>query len=225
MIRCAVDEFPSIRLLLVRHAQARNAAGTSYDDASLSALGREQGDLLARACAGRRPTALFASPAARARQTADLIAAATGLRVAVDERLLEYRFGSITDPGLTLEQLRERRDDLLVWHPDRRLAADGETLRAFGLRVAAAFEEIVARQLAGDVVIVAHAGSIDAALRWAIGIDPGTPVMHDFPIANASITELIHWPRGRIVGGAPRYTEFVSIGSVAHLPVASRSDN
>ena len=225
MIRCAVDEFPSIRLLLVRHAQARNAAGTSYDDASLSALGREQGDLLARACAGRRPTALFASPAARARQTADLIAAATGLRVAVDERLLEYRFGSITDPGLTLEQLRERRDDLLVWHPDRRLAADGETLRAFGLRVAAALEEIVARQLAGDVVIVAHAGSIDAALRWAIGIDPGTPVMHDFPIANASITELIHWPRGRIVGGAPRYTEFVSIGSVAHLPVASRSDN
>ena len=225
MIRCAVDEFPSIRLLLVRHAQARNAAGTSYDDASLSALGREQGGMLARACAGRRPTALFASPAARARQTADLIAAATGLRVAVDERLLEYRFGSITDPGLTLEQLRERRDDLLVWHPDSRLAADGETLRAFGLRVAAALEEIVARQLAGDVVIVAHAGSIDAALRWAIGIDPGTPVMHDFPIANASITELIHWPRGRIVGGAPRYTEFVSIGSVAHLPVASRSDN
>ena len=225
MIRCAVDEFPSIRLLLVRHAQARNSAGTSYDDASLSALGREQGGMLARACAGRRPTALFASPAARARQTADLVAAATGLRVAVDERLLEYRFGSITDPGLTLEQLRERRDDLLVWHPDRRLAADGETLRAFGLRVAAVLEEIVARQLAGNAVIVAHAGSIDAALRWAIGIDPGTPVMHDFPIANASITELIHWPRGRIVGGAPRYTEFVSIGSVAHLPVASRSDN
>ena len=220
-----VTDFSSIRLLLVRHAQARNAAGTSYDDAALSALGREQGGMLARACAGRRPTALFASPAARARQTADLIAAATGLRVAVDERLLEYRFGSITDPGLTLEQLRERRDDLLVWHPDRRLAADGETLCAFGLRVAAAFEEIVARHLAGSVVIVAHAGSIDAALRWAIGIDPGTPVMHDFPIANASITELIHWPRGRVVGGAPRYTEFVSIGSVAHLPAAGRSDN
>ena len=220
-----MDEFPRIRLLLARHAQARNAAGTSYDDAALSALGREQGGMLARACAGRRLTALFASPAARARQTADLVAAATGLRVAVDERLLEYRFGSITDPGLTLEQLRERRDDLLVWHPDRRLAADGETPRAFGLRVAAALEEIVARQLAGDVVIVAHAGSIDAALRWAIGIDPGTPVMHDFPIANASITELIHWPRGRVVGGAPRYTEFVSIGSVAHLPAAGRSDN
>ena len=49
--------------------------------------------------------------------------------------------------------------------------------------------------------------------------------MHDFLIANASISELIHWPRARLVGGAPRYTEFVSIGSVAHLPVASRSEN
>ena len=220
-----MEESCSVRLLLVRHAQARNAAGTSYDDASLSALGRAQGDALARACAERRPAALFASPAARATQTATLIAAAAGLRVTLDERLLEYRFGSITDPGLTLEQLRERRDDLLVWHPDRKLADDGETLRAFGLRVAAALDGIVTRHLGRNVVIVAHAGSIDAALRWAIGIDPGTPVMHDFPIANASITELIHWPRARLVGGAPRYTEFVSIGSVAHLPVARRSEN
>ena len=55
--------------------------------------------------------------------------------------------------------------------------------------------------------------------------DPDNPVMHDFPIANASITELIHWPQGRLDGGAPRYTEFVSIGSVAHLPVASHSEN
>ena len=220
-----MDQFPNARLLLVRHAQARNAAGTSYDDASLSALGREQGAALARACAERRPAALFASTAARAAQTATLIAAATGLRAAIDERLLEYRFGSITDPGLTLEQLRERRDDLLAWHPDRKLAADAETPRAFGLRVAAALQEIVTRHLAETVVIVAHAGSIDAALRWAIGIDPGTPVMHDFPIANASISELIHWPSGRIAGGAPRYTEFVSIGSVTHLPAASRSEN
>jgi probable phosphoglycerate mutase len=220
-----VNEFPSIRLFLVRHAQARNAPGTSYDNASLSALGRMQGDAVARACAARRPSAVFASPAARATQTAALIAADASLRVAVDERLLEYRFGSIADPGLTLEQLRERRDDLLVWHPDRKLAADGETLRAFGLRVAAVLDEIVARHVGERLVIVAHAGSIDAALRWAIGIAPGTAVMHDFPIANASITELIHWPRGRVVGGAPRYTEFVSIGSVAHLPVACRSDN
>ena len=189
-----MSDFPSIRLFLIRHAQARNAAGSSYDDASLSAVGRTQGDAVAGAIAARQPDAIFASPAARARQTADLIARAACLPVAVDERLREFVFGSISDPGLTLEQLRERRDDLLAWRPDRRLAADSDTPREFAVRVKAALDQIVTRHVAERVVVVAHAGTIDIAMNWAMGVDPGTPVMHDFPIANASITELIHWP-------------------------------
>ena len=220
-----MSDFRSIRLFLIRHAQARNAAGTSYDDAPLSALGRIQAEAAAGAIAARRPDALFTSSAPRARQTAELIAAAAGLPATVDERLREFVFGSVADPGLTLEQLRTRRDDLLVWHPDRRLAADGETLREFALRVAAALDGIVARHVAENVAVVAHAGTIDGAINWAMGRGPGAPWMHDFPIANASITELIHWPRGRVAGGAPRYTEFVSVGSLAHLPPAARSDN
>ena len=220
-----MNDFPSIRLFLIRHAQARNAVGASYDDAPLSPLGRRQGEAAAGAIAARQPDAVFASPARRARQTADLIGAAAGLPVTVDERLREFVFGSISDPGLTLEQLRERRDDLLAWRPDRRLAADSDTPREFALRVAAALDRIVARHLARSVVVVAHAGTIDIAMNWAMGVDPGVPVMHDFPIANASITELIHWPHGRIAGGSPRYTEFVSVGSLAHVPPAVRSDN
>ena len=224
-----MTDFPSLRLFLVRHAQARNAPGTSYEDASLSALGRGQATAVARACAERRPDALYASPAPRARETAGLISAATGLPATVDERLLEYRFGSITDPNLTMEQLRERRDDLLAWHPDRTLAPDGETIREFAVRVMAVTDEIVARHVARHVgqrvVVVSHAGTIDVTMRWAIGIGPGTPVLHDFPIANASISELIHWPRGRMAGGAPRYTEFASVGSVDHLPPEHRSGN
>ena len=141
----------------------------------------------------------------------------------VDERFLEYRFGSVTD-RLTLEQLRERRDDLLAWHPDSKLAPDGETIREFAVRVMAASDDIVARHLGERVVIVSHAGTIDVTMRWAIGIGPGTPVLHDFPIANASISELTYWPRG-LTGGAPRYTEFASVGSVDHLPPECRSDN
>ena len=220
-----MNDFPSVRLFLIRHAQARNAAGTSYDDAPLSALGRKQGAAVAGAIAARQPDALFASPAPRARQTADLIAAAAGLPVAEDERLREFVFGSVADPGLTLEELRARRDDLLVWHPDRRLAADSETVRGFAGRVGAALDEIVAGHAAQSVVLVAHAGTIDRAMNWAMGVAAGAPLMHDFPIANASITELIHWPRGRVAGGAPRYTEFVSVGSLAHVPPAVRSGN
>ena len=219
------NAFPSICLFLIRHAQARNAEGACYDDAPLSAVGRAQGDAAAGAIAARRPGALYASPARRARQTADLIAEATGLAVAVDERLREFVFGSISEPGLTLEQQRERRDDLLAWRPDHRLAPDSDTPREFALRVAAALDRIVARHVGERVAVVAHAGTIDVAINWAMGVGPNTPVMHDFPIANASITELIHWPRGRIAGGSPRYTDFVSVGSLAHLPPASRSDN
>ena len=220
-----MNDFPSVRLFLIRHAQARNAAGASYDDAPLSAVGRAQGDAAAGAIAARRPDALYASPARRARQTADLIAAAAGLAVAVDERLREFVFGSISEPGLTLEQQRERRDDLLAWRPDHRLAPDSDTPREFALRVAAALDRIVARHVGESVAVVAHAGTIDVAINWAMGVGPDTPVMHDFPIANASITEIIHWPRGRIAGGSPRYTDFVSVGSLAHLPPANRSDN
>ena len=220
-----MTEFPSLRLFLVRHAQARNAPGTSYDHASLSALGRTQGAAVARACADLTPDALYASPAARARETAELIAAAAGLPLTIDERLIEYRFGSITDPNLTMEQLRERRDDLLAWHPDRKLAPDGETIREFATRVMAVTDEIVARHRGERVVVVSHAGTIDVTMRWAIGISPGTPVLHDFPIVNASISELIHWPRGRMTGGAPRYTEFASVGSADHLAAATRSEN
>lgn len=220
-----MSDFPSVRLFLIRHAQARNAAGAHYDDAPLSAVGRAQGDAVAGAIAARRPGALYASPARRARQTADLIAAAAGLAVAVDERLREFVFGSIAEPGLTLEQQRERRDDLLAWRPDHRLAPDSDTPREFAVRVAAALDRIAARHVGESVAVVAHAGTIDVAINWAMGVGPGTAVMHDFPIANASITELIHWPRGRIAGGSPRYTDFVSVGSLAHLPPASRSDN
>ena len=220
-----MNQFPSIRLFLVRHAQARNAPGTSYDDAPLSARGKAQAAAVARACAARAPDAIYASPAIRARETVNQVGAAAGLPMTIDERLIEYRFGSISDPNLTMEQLRERRDDLLAWHPDRKLAPDGETIREFAERVMAVTDEIVARHVGEHVAVVSHAGTIDVTMRWAIGIAPGTPVLHDFPIANASISELIHWPHGRMTGGAPRYTEFASVGSVDHLPFDVRSGN
>ena len=127
-----------------------------------------------------------------------MISGGAGIPAIVDDRLLEYRFGSI-QVDLTMEQLRERRDDLLAWHPDRKLAPDGETVREFVRRVAAVTDEIVARHIGQRVVVVSHAGTIDVTMRWAIGMAAGSPVLHDFPIANASISELIHWPHGRMI--------------------------
>ena len=218
-----MPDFPSIDLLLIRHAQARNAAGTNYDDASLSPLGRAQAAAVGRAVADRRPDALYTSPAPRAAETAASIAAAVGLAADADERLGEYLLGSV-GAGLTAKQLHDRSDHLRVWQPDDQVAPDGESLRQFAARVAAALEEIVARHLSRTVVIVAHAGSIDAALRWVIGMGLDAPWMHSFAIDNASITELTLWPQGRIAGAAPRYAEFLNMGSAIHLPDDLRSE-
>jgi broad specificity phosphatase PhoE len=83
--------------------------------------------------------------------------------------------------------------------------------------VAEACEEIAARHGGERVAIFAHAGTIDAALRWALGIAPGKPWQHEFDLSNASISEVVFWPRGRVRGGAPRYAFLKRIADRAHL--------
>ncbi len=78
-------------------------------------------------------------------------------------------------------------------------------------------EEIVIRHLGQRVVVVCHAGTIDVALRWSLGIGPRVPLQHEFDAKNASITEIEFWPHGRVRGGAPRYSVLKRIGDVGHL--------
>ena len=213
----AVRELFSINLVLVRHAQARNLPGTDYDDASLSPTGRARPGRPAVPVAARRPDALYTSPAARAAETATGIGAEAGLDAIPDERLREYRFGSIGTDGLTIAQLRERNDHLRIWqpHPGSRITGWQRTANRCTSSPTALRPRSMKSQPGTSAVT--HAGSIDAALRWAIGMTPDAPWMHSFPTSNASITELTLWPQGRMRGGAPRYADFASMGSVLHL--------
>ena len=110
--------------------------------------------------------------------------------------------------------------DLLAWHPDH-AGTDGVTLAEFALRVAEFHDEIVARHPGQRVAIVSHAGTIEAALRWALGIGPRSPWQHEFDLPNASITEIEFWHNGRIVGGAPRLAMLNRIGDVRHMGAMS----
>ena len=68
------------------------------------------------------------------------------------------------------------------------------------------------------VAVVSHAGSIDAAIRWAQGIPHNMPWMHEFEsMANGSITEVEFWPRGRVEGGSPQYAVLRCVGDATHL--------
>jgi phosphohistidine phosphatase len=82
----SVDE-----LYLIRHADAgAPEAWTASDDVRpLSGKGEKQSRRLGRflAEAGFRPGAIITSPKARARQTAEIVADALGMEIAIDDRL------------------------------------------------------------------------------------------------------------------------------------------
>ena len=79
------------RLILMRHAEAERAAGSGRDrDRALSARGRADAAAMGRALAGRglRPDLALVSPAARTRQSWDLLHDAFGdVQVRDDEAL------------------------------------------------------------------------------------------------------------------------------------------
>jgi phosphohistidine phosphatase len=86
-----------MRVYLVRHAEAE--PGEPDELRTLTTHGRRQAQELAERFARRgiRPEAVLSSPLLRARQTADAIAAGTGVAAEPDERLA---------PGATADDVR-----------------------------------------------------------------------------------------------------------------------
>jgi broad specificity phosphatase PhoE len=128
----------------------------------------------------------------------------------VDE-LAEYRFG----PGWTWEQAAAG-DDLALWRPEHR-SPGGESLREFQARVDGALASLLEDPPAGRLILVVHAGVIDAVVRWAFGSGPDTSWTTEVEVAHASVTELHHWSTAQHPSGSPRHTLLVRLGDVGHL--------
>jgi probable phosphoglycerate mutase len=199
-------------LILVRHGQARAADGSYGRETRLSDLGRLQAAAVANELAARTPlAAVYVSPFPRAVETATPLCARLDLSPVVDPRLAEFDLGSGS-----LESAQQR-PDLVIWRAEHRGAENGETLGEFSARVAAFCDDIVRRHLGQRVAVVAHSGTIDAVVRWSLGLTPASLWQHELALANASISEVEFWPRGRVRGGAPRYAVLRRVGDVTHL--------
>ena len=212
----------TVRFLLLRHAEAEgNAAGRSQGraDYPLTALGRRQAEALARAVAPRRPVALYASPATRARETAAAVARASGLEPAFDGRLHELDHGELD--GRTLAQVRAEHGAFAA----RWLGGDiadlrfpgGETLREAQRRMLDALDAIAGDHEAGErgaagVAVVSHNLALKALLAHALG----TPLAaaRRFALDLASLTVAERRP-GR--DGAPARWSVVSLNERCHL--------
>ena len=206
------------RLMLVRHGESvatveRRVAGRKTC-AGLSALGFDQAARLRdRFASGSEPAvdALWSSPLPRALQTAEPLAEALGLDIALDEDLEEHRPGEAD--GMRFDDIIARwgppPTDGVVYEP---YLPGGESLGAFHYRVGVTLHHLVQANLGASVLIACHGGVIDAVFRQFLGIAPRSGA--DLWTLNTSITEFAatHEP-----GSLPARWRLVRYNDAAHL--------
>lgn len=162
-----------LRLVLIRHGQTdsnvRRALDTRPPGAPLNALGEAQASALGARLAAEPVTAVHASTATRAQQTAAPVAAAHGLDVAVIDGIHEVFCGELE--GRHDSVAREQFD--LVYESwwngdlDARLPG-GESARDLRDRFLPAVARITAAAT-GDVVLVSHGAAIRLAAAALLG--------------------------------------------------------
>ncbi|MEU2056651.1 bifunctional RNase H/acid phosphatase [Streptomyces bungoensis] len=187
--------------VLLRHGETpltpqKRFSGSGGTDPSLSDVGREQARRVATALA-RRGTiqAVVASPLARTRETAGIVAARLGLRVTIDEGLRETDFGAWE--GLTFGEVRERHpDDLNAWlaDPEARPTGGGESFTETATRVEAARRRLVAAYAGRTVLLVTHVTPIKTFVRLALGAPP--EALFRMELSAASLSAVAYYADG-----------------------------
>lgn len=204
------------RLIVIRHGETvwnRERRMQGHTDLPLSETGRAQAEALALRLAGTRYAGLYSSDLARARHTAEAIAARTGHEVIAEPRLRERRFGLFE--GLTAQEIRERFPEEYARFesrdPDYAIPG-GESAREFIGRALGCLEEIALRHAGAEVLVVTHGLVLDALYRAAERLAHEAP--RPVPLLNASLNRFDYR------AGAWR---LVAWGDVAHLPAEDRT--
>ncbi|MEP7283209.1 MAG: histidine phosphatase family protein [Rubrivivax sp.] len=176
----------------LRHGEtALNAARVLQpEETPLSARGRLQARAAARRLAGMKPAALLSSDLPRARETAEAVAAATGLPLRLEPLLRERNFGALR--GLAYDTLEF---DPLAMHA---APPDGESRAEFLERVARAWAAVAAARAAcgGTLLVVSHGLLIHAALDAHAGWHDGLTLPHR--LANTSVSAVDAEPPHRV---------------------------
>ncbi|MGY2874238.1 glucosyl-3-phosphoglycerate phosphatase [Marmoricola sp. URHA0025 HA25] len=160
------------RLVLVRHGQtAWNLEGRAqgHTDIGLDDTGRAQAVALAPYIAQMDPGALWSSDLARARETAEHLAAATGLGMQLDRRLREFDAGDRA--GLTLAEFAEQFPDAYDSWRDGHITGHvpgAETTAEVVARMVPALREIWAAT-EDTTVVVSHGACLKVSLLAFLG--------------------------------------------------------
>jgi broad specificity phosphatase PhoE len=188
-------------IFLARHGETEwNRIGRwqGKTDIPLSDVGRAQARALADRLRDRGIAQIHASDLARARETAEIVAAALGItHLAVDPRLRERGFGCFE--GLTREECAERH--AAAWErylADRRdTPIDAEPYEGVVARVVAGLTAVAeSADPTGHTLVVSHGAAIRSFLHAITGTAPP-------PLANTALFRIDYGGGGfsSIVGG------------------------
>jgi len=138
----------------------------------LTALGREQAELVARSLRDEEVLAVYTSPLIRARETAERIARFHNLQVVPYKELMELDHGDLE--GMTGEEMREHYGGVLeAWleAPAALRLPNGESLEDLQQRTWRFVENVRAAHREGTVVAVSHNLAMRTILCKALGMD------------------------------------------------------
>jgi 2,3-bisphosphoglycerate-dependent phosphoglycerate mutase len=169
-------------LYLVRHGAsdfdstdfAVTPRGRQWDP-PLSAIGRDQAQLLAKRLLSMEPlpVAVYSSPMRRARETVAPYAEAAGIDVVFDDDLAEGYVGDWE--GKPFEEILASDERLLQrvrnQEPIYSHAPGVEDIAPFRARVKRVIEALLERHSEGNVVVVCHGGVINAYVAPLLGVD------------------------------------------------------
>jgi broad specificity phosphatase PhoE len=150
---------PDTIVHLLRHGEVHNPHGVLYgrrDGFHLSALGNRMAERIAASIGDRDITHLVASPLERAQETARPLAAARGLEIVTDERVIEsttvFEGMSFGEGAMTL--VKRPRLWRHLWNP---LGPSwGEPYKQIVARMMAAVEDARAAAAGHEAVVVSH---------------------------------------------------------------------
>lgn len=147
-------------LYLVRHGETPwNVAGRYQGqlDPPLTEKGQQQAQATAASLARTGIEAIYSSDLARARLTAQALAAKTGLPIRLEPRLREVHQGDWQ--GVVIDKIRSRwPEEIHGWEtaPWQHAPPGGESLEELQTRVFSAIDEIVARHPQVTVAVFTH---------------------------------------------------------------------
>lgn len=177
-------------IYVLRHPQTTWNAEQRYQgrlESPISAEGRVQSRLAARAFAGSTLVAVYSSPLVRALYLARELAQAADSPLVLDHRLTEI--AQTPWEGLYLCEIRDRYADLHArWYscPDQVHFPDGESLVDVQNRALSALADIYAAHPGCNVAVVTHSVVIQSLAAAALNLD--LRHIHRIAVHNAGTT-------------------------------------